>query len=81
MVSRVWTLKSVVEHELRDDIRGVIEQIVGPGVKHNSPEAFQHYQGAVSEVMHGLTDRERETYSIQAERWNQIGAPTEVKAL
>ncbi|KDQ53995.1 hypothetical protein JAAARDRAFT_197088 [Jaapia argillacea MUCL 33604] len=77
---RDWNLKYVVEYERREDIRHRIAKTVGLGVKGNDKLAFACYQTIISEIMKELTDKERRGYTIQAEKWNQIGAPTLVKS-
>ncbi|KDQ56932.1 hypothetical protein JAAARDRAFT_194129 [Jaapia argillacea MUCL 33604] len=77
---RDWNLKYVVKYERREDIRRRIAETVGPEVKGNDKRAFTCYQTVVSEIMKELTDKERRGYTIQAEKWNQIGAPALVKS-
>ncbi|KDQ64021.1 hypothetical protein JAAARDRAFT_187402 [Jaapia argillacea MUCL 33604] len=77
---RDWNLKYVVKYERREDVRRRIAKTVSPEVKGNDKWAFACYQTVVSEIMKELTDKERWGYTIQAEKWNQIGAPPLVKS-
>jgi hypothetical protein len=68
-----WNLRKVVEQKNRNDIDHKINEDPGTG------SYLKKYALAVSRVVDGLTDEQRERYMQMAREWNSTGPPRDVQ--
>jgi hypothetical protein len=68
-----WNLRKVVEQKMRKDIDEQINEDPGTG------PYLKKYALAVSKVVDGLTDEQRESYMQMAREWNSTGPPRDVQ--
>jgi hypothetical protein len=75
-----WTLRKVVQHNMKDDINSLIAAR-HDGAQPGSQDYIKNYQGICSEVMEALTPAQKAEYERQVEEWNTTGPDPTTQAL